>query len=69
MQDFTTMNETERQNLGDGKPADYTSALEGKVSMYDYDEALKATIETTTNGERYIVELRNSEMVRTQKLQ
>jgi hypothetical protein len=68
MKPFDHMTEAERQNLGDGKPADYTSAIEGKVSIYDYDEALRVTIETTITGERYIVELIHGDLVRKQRL-
>jgi hypothetical protein len=63
-----SFDQAERENLGDGQPIDYTSAIKGKVSMYDYDEALKVTIETTITGERYIVELCDGELVRKQRL-
>jgi hypothetical protein len=65
---FATMTQAERENLSAGQPVDYTSDIRGKASFYDYDETLKATVETTKNGERYIVELRDGELARKQRL-
>jgi hypothetical protein len=65
---FATMTDIERQNLGAGPQVNYTGELEGAASLYDYDETIKATIELTPTGERYLVELRDGVLVRVKAL-
>ncbi|MBM3765286.1 MAG: hypothetical protein FJW32_07830 [Acidobacteria bacterium] len=47
--------------LVDGKFADGT--------VYDWDAALQATIETTPNGRRFVVVLRDGRLVRERELE
>lgn len=65
---FDRMTQVERENLDDGKPLGHTSELKGKVSLYDYDDALKATIEMTPTGERYVVMLEGGVLARVRQL-
>jgi hypothetical protein len=66
--DFTAMTDSERRALNNGRIIDMTSELQGKASLFEYDDALKCTVETTPEGRQYIVRLVNGQMTRLREL-
>ncbi len=66
--DFAKMTDDARRSLNNGLPIDMTSELEGRVSLYEYDEVLRCTVETTPDGHQYIVRLVNNQMLRLREL-
>jgi hypothetical protein len=66
--DFATMTDSERRALNNGRDIDMTSELQGRASLYEYDDALKCTIETTPEGRQYIVRLVDGQMTRLREL-
>jgi hypothetical protein len=66
--DFATMTDEARRALNNGRPVDMTSAIGGKASLFEYDDALKCTVETTPEGRQYIVRLVNGQMTRLREL-
>jgi hypothetical protein len=68
MSDFATMTDDARRALNNGMPIDMTSELEGRASLYEYDDILKCTVETTPEGRQHIVRLVNGQMLRLREL-
>jgi hypothetical protein len=66
--DFATMTDAERRALNHGRPIDMTGQLEGRASLFEYDDALQCTIEITPEGRQYIVRLVNGKMTRLREL-
>ena len=65
---FATMTDAEREQLHTLPPVNYTDALEGKASIFEYDDTLNHTIERTPDGREFIVRLEDGKMRRLREL-